>query len=39
METLKLGSKGETVKILQKLLNLPVDGIFSKNTESAVKLF
>lgn len=39
METLKLGSKGEAVKILQKLLNLPVDGIFSKDTESAVKLF
>lgn len=39
METLKLGSKGDTVKQLQKTLNITVDGIFGKDTEKAVKEF
>lgn len=34
---LKLGSKGTSVKQLQGLLHLTADGIFGKNTESAVK--
>lgn len=33
---LKKGSKGEKVKILQRLLHLYVDGIFGTNTEEAV---
>jgi len=37
METLKLGSKGEDVKVLQSFLKLPVDGIFGPKTETAVK--
>ena len=36
---LKLGSKGEDVKVLQKCLNLKIDGHFGKITEAAVKLF
>ena len=36
---LKLGSKGTSVKKLQQLLHLTADGIFGKNTESAVKQF
>lgn len=39
MNTLKLGCKGEEVKILQKSLNLIVDGIFGCLTEEAVKEF
>lgn len=39
METLKKGSKGELVKQLQAALGIPADGIFGKDTESAVKLF
>lgn len=40
MNTLKKGSKGEDVKILQKALNIaPVDGDFGIKTESAVKAF
>jgi peptidoglycan hydrolase-like protein with peptidoglycan-binding domain len=39
METLKKGSKGESVKTLQKLLGLTADGIFGANTETAVKQF
>ena len=39
METLKLGSKGDSVKWLQKALNLTADGIFGKGTETAVKQF
>lgn len=39
METLKKGSKGNSVKELQKKLNLQVDGIFGPITEEAVKEF
>ena len=37
MNTLKKGSKGEEVKILQKALNITVDGDFGPKTETAVK--
>lgn len=36
---LKLGSKGNEVKVLQEKLNLKVDGIFGPLTEEAVKDF
>lgn len=36
---LKLGSKGENVKEIQKTLNVPVDGIFGPKTHSAVLEF
>lgn len=40
METLKKGSKGESVKKLQQLLNVtPVDGIFGNITDAAVRKF
>lgn len=39
MITLKLGSKGEDVKTLQKKLDCNVDGIFGNITEEAVKDF
>ena len=39
METIKLGSKGESVKILQKTLNLTVDGDFGPKTDKAVRDF
>ena len=44
MELLKKGSKGDSVKLLQELLNkhgfnLTVDGDFGNKTEEAVKLF
>lgn len=44
METIKLGSRGESVKTLQTLLksagyNLQVDGIFGEITDEIVKLF
>jgi hypothetical protein len=39
MEVLKLGSKGENVKILQDYLDIKVDGEFGPNTEKAVKEF
>lgn len=39
MTILKLGSKGEDVKKLQKALNLKVDGDFGMKTEEAVKVF
>lgn len=39
MEVLKRGSKGTTVKILQQVLKLNVDGIFGPATELAVKQF
>ncbi|MGI8314330.1 L,D-transpeptidase family protein [Halobacillus mangrovi] len=38
-ETLKYGSKGESVKILQRNLNISVDGSFGKQTLYAVKKF
>ena len=39
METIKLGSRGESVKELQRKLNLAVDGIFGKITDEAVRAF
>ena len=39
MNTIKLGSRGEDVKTLQKKLNLAVDGIFGPLTQEAVKEF
>lgn len=39
MQTLKQGSKGDDVRLLQKHLNLAQDGIFGKITEEAVKAF
>lgn len=39
MSTLKLGSKGDEVKLLQKKLNITDDGIFGPKTEEAVKAF
>lgn len=39
METLKIGSRGESVKTLQRKLNLAVDGIFGKITDEAVRAF
>ena len=39
METIKLGSKGDTVKKLQKALNLAVDGNFGLKTDKAVREF
>ena len=37
MNTIKLGSKGEEVKILQKYLGLTPDGNFGPNTDKKVK--
>lgn len=39
MNTIKIGSRGEEVKVLQKKLNITADGIFGANTEKAVKEF
>lgn len=39
MNTLKLGSKGEDVKTLQKALNITADGSFGPNTDKAVREF
>lgn len=39
METLRFGSRGESVRKLQKLINAPIDGIFGARTELAVKSF
>lgn len=39
METIKQGSRGETVKILQQRLFVLVDGIFGPLTEESVKEF
>ena len=39
MEIIKLGSKGESVKILQKTLNLTVDGSFGPKTDKVVRDF
>lgn len=39
MNILKVGSKGEEVKEIQKRLNLKADGIFGPITEEAVKEF
>lgn len=37
--TIKLNSKGEDVKYLQKLLGLTADGVFGQKTDTAVKKF
>lgn len=37
MTTIRLGSKGEDVKVLQNYLGLKADGIFGLNTEKKVK--
>ena len=39
MEVIKKGSKGESVKKLQKALGVTADGVFGDNTESALKKF
>ena len=39
MEIIKKGSKGESVKVLQKYLGITQDGVFGANTEAAVKKF
>ena len=39
MNTLKKGSRGEDVKVLQQALNLISDGIFGDLTDEAVKEF
>ena len=45
METVRKGSRGESVKLLQEILNGlgyecgMTDGVFGKNTLSAVKAF
>lgn len=39
MEIIKLGSKGDSVKLLQTKLNLTVDGSFGSKTDIAVKEF
>lgn len=36
-QNMRYGSNGEQVKLLQKKLNLPTDGIYGKGTEKAVK--
>ena len=36
---IKKGSKGDPVKVIQKALNITVDGDFGPNTEAAVKTF
>ena len=35
MQTLKFGSRGEDVKVLQSYLNLYADGVFGKMTEES----
>lgn len=37
--TLRRGSRGEEVKVLQRALNIEDDGIFGPNTEAAVRAF
>ena len=39
METLKLGSKGDSVRVLQKALGITIDGIFGNKTLEAVKVW
>lgn len=39
MITIKRGSSGEEVKLLQQKLNIAIDGIFGQKTEQAVKEF
>lgn len=39
MTTIKLGSKGEEVKALQSKLKITVDGVFGKDTDSAVRAY
>lgn len=39
MDILKIGSKGEEVKKLQRLLGVAADGIFGTITQNEVKKF
>lgn len=39
MTTLKYGSRGETVKQLQRLLGITADGVFGKKTREAVRKY
>lgn len=39
METIKRGSKGEAVRLLQSALHLAVDGVFGRITDEAVRAF
>lgn len=39
MLTIRLGSKGEDVKALQKALGITIDGVFGQNTHNAVVAF
>lgn len=39
MNTLKIGSRGEDVKTLQRKLGIHADGIFGKNTDAAVRSY
>ena len=39
MNTIKKGSRGNDVKLLQRLLNLTDDGVFGSQTEAAVKIW
>lgn len=39
MKTVKLGSKGADVKVLQSKLGIVADGVFGKNTDAAVKAY
>lgn len=39
MKSLKIGSRGEDVKTLQRKLGLPADGIFGNNTDAAVRYY
>ena len=39
MKTLRIGDTGEDVMMLQKLLGVHADGLFGKNTETALKMF
>ena len=39
MQTLKKGSRGDTVRLLQQILGIKIDGIFGKQTQAAVKSY
>ena len=39
MEIIKKGSKGDSVKTLQRALGITVDGVFGVHTEASVKEF
>lgn len=39
MRTIKIGSRGEEVRVLQKKLNIKADGIFGRDTDTMVRLY